>query len=156
MNKNQKNYLIGLVSTLLVFFAFVYFFLEPKYGPQIEVTEEQKGEREEEQEYIDSNTSEEDSVGMNPDYGELTEDQIQIADRAIGDLLNSSDGITPGMITVKSFEEQEFEDASLGCPQEGESYAQVVTPGYQITLEAQGEEYDYRVAEDSETVLLCD
>jgi hypothetical protein len=39
---------------------------------------------------------------------------------------------------------QEWPDASLGCPQPGMMYAQVITPGYQIILEAAGRRYDYR------------
>ena len=35
----------------------------------------------------------------------------------------------------------DWPDASLGCPQEGESYAQVVTPGYLVTLQADGQVY---------------
>ncbi len=92
---------------------------------------------------------------FNPNYGELTEDQIQIADIAIGNLLNSSEGVTPPMITVQSFEAQQFPNAALGCPQEGQMYAEVVTDGYQVILEAQGQTYDYRLT-DQENVILCE
>lgn len=34
-------------------------------------------------------------------------------------------------------------DTSLGCPQPGLAYAQVITPGYRIILEAKGEQYPY-------------
>lgn len=95
------------------------------------------------------------SDSMNPSYGELTEDQIKIADIAIGKLLNSSEGITPPMITVTSFEAQEFSDAALGCPQPDMMYAQVITPGYKVVLEAQGKEYDYRLT-DAENIILCE
>ncbi len=91
---------------------------------------------------------------FNPQYGDLTEEQIAIADRAIGDLLNSVEGLNPSMISVKSFETREFSSTALDCPQEGQMYAEVITPGYQVVLEAQGQEYDYRL-DTEEAVLMC-
>lgn len=50
----------------------------------------------------------------------------------------------PGVeITVKSVEFTEWSDASLGNPQPGEAYAQVITPGFKIVLTAGGEDYEY-------------
>ncbi len=95
-----------------------------------------------------------DQPSFNPSYGDLTDEQVQIADRAIGDLLNSVEGLNPSLISVKSFEAQEFGNTSLGCPQPGQMYAEVITPGYRIVLEAQGQEYDYRL-DTADTVMLC-
>lgn len=39
-----------------------------------------------------------------------------------------------------------FPDASLGCPEPGFGYAQVVTPGYRAQVEADGRQFDVRVA----------
>ena len=58
------------------------------------------------------------------------------------------------MITVVTFSATDFPDASLGCPQPDQMYAQVITPGYQVILAVSGSEYDYRVA--GETVILCE
>lgn len=91
---------------------------------------------------------------MNPQYGDLSDDQIQVADRAIMDLLNAGEGLNPSMVTVQSVEQQEFPDASLGCPQPDQMYAQVVTSGYKVVLEAQGQTYDYRL-DEGETVIQC-
>lgn len=44
-------------------------------------------------------------------------------------------------------------DASLGCPQPGFSYAQVLTPGILLVLSHQGREFDYRTV--GSTPLLC-
>ncbi len=44
-------------------------------------------------------------------------------------------------------------DASLGCPRPGVSYAQVVTPGFVIELEAGGKSYVYH--SDLERVVPC-
>lgn len=57
-------------------------------------------------------------------------------------------------IAVVSVEAREWSDASLGCPEEGEMYAQVLTPGYQIILEVDGTRYDYR-ADTGGNSKLC-
>lgn len=103
----------------------------------------------------DQNLAANQQGGLNPNYGDLTPDQIATADIAIGKLLNSSEGITPPMISIVSFEEQEFGNTSLGCPQEGQMYAEVITPGYKVVLEAQGTQYDYRLT-NTEDVFLCE
>ena len=91
----------------------------------------------------------------NPDYSNITTEQQQIADRAIGGLLNNPDySFSPSMINVVSVEEVEFGDSSLGCPVDGQFYSQVITPGYKIVLEAGGETFDYRL-DKAETVNLC-
>jgi hypothetical protein len=51
-------------------------------------------------------------------------------------------------------EEQQWSDTSLGCPQEGFMYAQVITPGYLIVLEAQGQTYEYHT-DTQANVVLC-
>ncbi|MBZ0294853.1 MAG: WD40 repeat domain-containing protein [Anaerolineae bacterium] len=51
--------------------------------------------------------------------------------------------------------QEDFGDASLGCPQEGQSYAQVVTPGYIFTFELEGIRYEYHVSADRSIVRLC-
>jgi hypothetical protein len=43
----------------------------------------------------------------------------------------------------------EFKDASLGCPQPGNNYADVVTPGYIVKLEAAGMTCEYHTDETS-------
>jgi hypothetical protein len=49
-----------------------------------------------------------------------------------------------------------YPDTSLGCPQPGEQYAQVVTDGFQFLLTYQGTTYDYRVSVDGTIVILCE
>ncbi len=59
-----------------------------------------------------------------------------------------------GEIRVKSTEEREWNDSSLGCPEPGMMYAQVITPGYLIVLEVNGQEFNYHASETS--VKLCE
>lgn len=58
-------------------------------------------------------------------------------------------------ISVVSVEPQQWSDASLGCPQEGFMYAQVVTPGYLIILEAGGQQYAYHT-DRAGNFVLCE
>jgi hypothetical protein len=54
-------------------------------------------------------------------------------------------GIGVDAVTVLSSVFKDWPDGSLGCPEPGMLYTQVVTPGYQVVVEAGGEEYDYRM-----------
>jgi len=48
----------------------------------------------------------------------------------------------------------EWPDASIGCPAVGTDYAQVLTPGFEITLLAEGTQYTYHT-DQGEFVVLC-
>jgi hypothetical protein len=46
-------------------------------------------------------------------------------------------------------------DASLGCPQEGMAYAQVLTPGYLIRLEFGNQEFEYHASKGT-YIIYCE
>ncbi len=46
-------------------------------------------------------------------------------------------------LTVQSAQSVDWPDASLGCPQPGTMYAQVVTPGYRVILTYEAKEYGF-------------
>lgn len=50
---------------------------------------------------------------------------------------------------------QIYADASLGCPQAGQTYAQVQTRGFQYLFTYDGTLYDYRQSADRTTLFLC-
>jgi hypothetical protein len=52
-------------------------------------------------------------------------------------------GIDEADVSVVSVEFTEWSDTSLGNPQPGFLYAQVITPGFNIVLEANGQSYEY-------------
>jgi hypothetical protein len=59
-------------------------------------------------------------------------------------------------LTLVSVARVEWPDASLGCPQEGMMYAQVITPGWRVIFAgASGEEYDVHTAEKADTFVIC-
>jgi hypothetical protein len=63
-------------------------------------------------------------------------------------------GLKPEQIRLVSVQAVEWPDTSLGCPQPGMMYAQVITPGYRVALEAGGQTYDYHTNQ-SDRVVLC-
>ena len=73
---------------------------------------------------------------------------------AIADLSKQT-GIPADQITVTSVEPMDWPDTSLGCPQEGMMYAQVITPGYLIILAAQGQQYEYHTDQQGTNVVWC-
>jgi hypothetical protein len=77
-----------------------------------------------------------------------------LLEQALADLADRT-GLAATAIRVVSVEEVEWSDTSLGCPEEGMMYAQVITPGYLIILEAEGQQYEYH-ADDEVTVTLCE
>lgn len=64
-------------------------------------------------------------------------------------------GVTRDQIQVRVVEKAEWRDSSLGCPEPGKAYAQVITPGYRIVLEAQGKTYEYH-SDEGRRVVLCE
>ena len=77
---------------------------------------------------------------------------VEIIGRAMTDLAERL-GIPEDQIRVIDVKEVTWPDASLGCPQPGTAYAQVTTPGYQIVLEALGEQYPYHTDLEAQLIL---
>jgi hypothetical protein len=80
-------------------------------------------------------------------------DTTEIVDLASGDLAQTL-SLAPNAVEVVSVESVDWPDAGLGCPQPGMAYAQVVTPGLRITLQAEGWTYTYH-ADLTGQVVLC-
>jgi hypothetical protein len=76
-----------------------------------------------------------------------SEKQDALVGRAVSDLREHL-GVQAAEVTVVSVEPTEFPDASLGVPEPGKSYAQMITPGFVIRLEANGEVYGYHAADE--------
>ncbi|MCX7854970.1 MAG: hypothetical protein N2556_03165, partial [Anaerolineae bacterium] len=63
--------------------------------------------------------------------------------------------IPPEEITVASWEPVDWPDTSLGCPEPGMMYAQVIVPGYLIVLEARGNLYRVHTDRAGEQIVFC-
>jgi len=53
-------------------------------------------------------------------------------------------GVDPSAVTVVSAHAETFSDGSLGCPEPGMMYTQALVDGYQVVVEANGTQLDYR------------
>jgi Tol biopolymer transport system component len=54
-----------------------------------------------------------------------------------------------------TWEQINFPDTSLGCPQPGQSYAQTVTPGFKVIMTFNNMAYDYRARSDGSQIFQC-
>ena len=68
------------------------------------------------------------------------------------DLANRT-GIDKEQIAMVSVKAVDWPDTSLGCPEPGMFYAQVITPGYRIVLSHDGERYEYHTDRSSRVTL---
>jgi|GEM_PF-6265295 len=145
-SKGNKG-LVVLV-TIIVVFGFAFLFLSPKYGPQVEIPFLSRGSTNDQQK-SDSINSEADQVAQ-----EQVQKRSDAINAAISDL-SSSQNVNSDEISVKDVSFEEFSDSSLGCSSEGETYEQVVTPGFKVLLSVGSTEYDYRISEDSQIIKVC-
>jgi len=58
-------------------------------------------------------------------------------------------------IAMLEAEAVEWPDTSLGCPQPGKTYAQVITAGYRIILKVGGGQYEYHSDNEGRRLVLC-
>ena len=77
-----------------------------------------------------------------------------LVDQAKADLAQRL-GVNEEEILVRSIEAVEWSDSSLGCPQPGMMYMQVITPGFRVMLQAQGQAYEYHT-DQGRNAVLCD
>jgi hypothetical protein len=63
--------------------------------------------------------------------------------------------ISPSEINLVTALEVTWPDSSLGCPQPGTAYAQVLTDGFLIRLEAENTTYEYHT-DSGEQFILCE
>lgn len=75
---------------------------------------------------------------------------VQLASEHLAEYLD----IDISEVTLVEAVFREWPDAGLGCPDPEFVYAAVITPGYEITLEAEDENYSYHT-DVVEAVVLC-
>jgi hypothetical protein len=89
--------------------------------------------------------------GSTAPFDEDSKKMVDMAQQALAQQL----GVQSADVKLVNITPTEWSDSSLGCPQPGMNYLQVITPGYQITLEAQGQRYEYH-ADQRGRVVHCD
>lgn len=63
-------------------------------------------------------------------------------------------GLSPSGLHVDQVEAQQWGDSSLGCPQPGLMYSQIVTAGFLIVVSGGGKQLEYH-SDDRGRVVLC-
>jgi hypothetical protein len=66
-----------------------------------------------------------------------------IIDAVVAEIAKTA-GVPADQVTVVSAESVTFPDGSLGCPQPGFAYTQMVVDGFKIVAKVGDTEYDYR------------
>ena len=79
---------------------------------------------------------------VTPTLGAEPPEAVDAAKAALGQEL----GIPVDQIETVSFGRVEWPNACLGLERGGEACAQVITPGYEVVLSAEGQEYIYRTS----------
>lgn len=91
---------------------------------------------------------------MPPSLPTTVEPNLQnLIDKAIADLAQRL-SISADEIILLEATNVVWPDSSLGCPQEGMAYAQVLTPGYLILLEYSRNKYEYHAGKDT-SITYC-
>ena len=60
-----------------------------------------------------------------------------------------------GPFNLRSSETVQWSDASLGCPEDGSFYAQVITPGHKLVFELDGALYPVHSNADGSHMVVC-
>lgn len=56
---------------------------------------------------------------------------------------------------VDQVEAREWPDKALGCPRQGQLYAQIVTPGYLIVVSGPGKQLEYHTDARGQAIAMC-
>lgn len=84
-----------------------------------------------------------------------TTEVVPAAVLAARQILAQQSGLQDGDVRIINYEKVEWPDKCLGVVIKGMMCAQGITPGYKVTLEAAGKQYEYHTNEDGGTVLLA-
>ena len=87
-----------------------------------------------------------------PTSSESAPGEIETAAR---NLLADEVEVDEGELKLNSFEGVAWSDTSLGCPQEGMAYAQVITPGYKLIFDLAGNSYAVHSNSDGSHMVIC-
>ena len=64
-------------------------------------------------------------------------------------------GIPEDDVVIERVEVRGWSDSSLGCPQPGMFYAQVITPGYLVVVSGAGRTLEYHTDSSGDSVVMC-
>jgi hypothetical protein len=64
-------------------------------------------------------------------------------------------GVAVSSVSVLKVEAKEWPDSSLGCPQPGQYYAQIITPGWLAEIKAAGMTLEYHTDQSANKIVFC-
>ena len=91
-------------------------------------------------------------IPWSPPTIETTQDEAVSAAREV---LSASLDISSSQIVLLSVEEVMWGNTSLGCPEPGKQYAEVIVSGFRVIFEYQGQKYEYHTNIDGSMVVTC-
>ncbi|MFW6042635.1 MAG: hypothetical protein ACOC9C_03015, partial [Chloroflexota bacterium] len=91
-----------------------------------------------------------DSATATPEAVQVGAEAIEAATDSLSEMLD----VDESEITIDTITDMEWPDACLGLPEADEMCAQVITPGYLIVLEVDGEVYEVRTDREGRTVRM--
>ncbi len=89
--------------------------------------------------------------GETMEIPEAAQPAVRAAQRDLASRL----GLSVADIRVVDVEAVDWPDSSLGCPEPGKMYLQMITPGYRVVLQASGETYTYHTDRGTRAVLCA-
>ncbi len=84
-------------------------------------------------------------------YETVPEEIVTAARKLLADELE----VDEGDFKLESSDGVEWPDASLGCPKEGFTYAQVITPGYKLVFKYADTSYPVHTNSDCSHLVIC-
>jgi hypothetical protein len=83
----------------------------------------------------------------------LSPEEQQVVAAALQDAATQL-GVAASELSLQQIEAREWGDSSLGCPQPGNLYSQIVTPGFLIVINSRGKQLEYH-SDTRGRVMLC-
>ena len=91
-------------------------------------------------------------IPWSPPTIETAKDEAVSAAREV---LSASLGVSSSQVELLIAEEVMWSNTSLGCPEPGKQYAEVVVPGFRAIFEYEGQKYEYHTNIDGSMVVTC-
>ncbi len=82
-------------------------------------------------------------------------DEIKEGFKTASEDLAKRFNLAPGSVQLVSYNQREFSDSSMGCPDPNFGYTQVITPGFVMQLSVNGQFYDYHTSLNGKRAILC-
>lgn len=83
----------------------------------------------------------------------VSPESAAVVDAAVTDAASHL-GVSRDTLHVDQVEPRQWPDSSLGCPQPGQLYSQIVTPGFLIVISSGAHQLEYH-SDDRTRVTLC-